>query len=130
MIFENVKQGLPIGDSIDAYSATHQINVTKITYEYCSQMVANTTLRNNFFGTSINTSGQASSVFNTATRNQVVNAIAGKLNTSVSYTPTQAEVNTEVQGLISDMIGQGKTVRDILVGTCMLATSSSTTLLK
>lgn len=130
MAYEQLKEGLPIADNIDAFSSTNKVNITKLTYQYCSEMVADTNLRNAFFGTSISTSGTAQARFNTTTRNAVSNAIAAKIQTDIASNPTQAEVNTEVQGLITEMIGQGKTIRDILVGSCMLATSSSSTLLK
>jgi hypothetical protein len=99
--FANVKQQLPGVESIDAFLASHQTGIAQLAIAYCSAMVDNATLRTNFFGSGLDVSQQGS-YFNTqSNRDIVVNALFTKLVGTLDSQPTQAEITTEINDLLT-----------------------------
>jgi hypothetical protein len=99
--FANVKQQLPGVESIDAFLASHQTGIAQLAIAYCSAMVDNTTLRTSFFGNDLDVSQQGSYFTVQANRDKVVDALYTKLVGALDSQPTQAEIATEVNNLLS-----------------------------
>jgi hypothetical protein len=128
--YNELRDGLPTNGSIEAFSTANQINISKLAYEFCSEMVASDTLRNNFFGGNIDLNANSASVFNLAIKNQISDAIIEKaIGANISNQPNSGEVKIEVHGMIDDLIPSSN-VSNILKASCLLGTSSMSNLLK
>jgi mono/diheme cytochrome c family protein len=111
--FEKLKQQLPTAKSIDTFVSAHVVGIAQLAFEYCDQLVEDTTLRNNFFGAApYNFSGFGSDVdtaFGTGLSTQkqsVVNALYDRMigipvtelddATVLANAPTRSEIMTEL----------------------------------
>jgi len=106
-----LKQQLPSTEGLDAVGPANIIGISQLAFEYCDQLVEDTTLRDNFFGVapySFNGFGQdVSTAFGTGLSTQkqaVVNALydrmigipSSAMGTALINAPTQADVMTEL----------------------------------
>ena len=99
--FANVKQQLPTVESVDAFSASAQTGIAQLAIAYCSAMVDDDSLRNSFFGVSINPKQSAAYFSADANRTAVVNAIASKaINTNLTTQPSATFVDTVIRKLL------------------------------
>ena len=48
--FDKLKQQLPTAETIDTFVSAHVVGIAQLAFEYCDQLVEDTTLRNAFFG--------------------------------------------------------------------------------
>jgi hypothetical protein len=128
--YATVKDGLPSNSSIDTFSGAHQINLLKLSYDFCDQMVINEGLRNTFFG-NLNTDLAPATLFNATGKAQVSNAIVMKaVGSNIANQPSLTEVQTEVHALIDELVADDHTNLRILKGACVLGTSSMGIMLK
>lgn len=112
--FDKLKQQLPSAETIDTFVSAHVVGIAQLAFEYCDQLVENTTLRNNFFGatTPYNFTGFGDDVdtaFGTGLSTQkqaVVNALYDRMigipvtelddATVLANAPTRSDIMTEL----------------------------------
>ena len=111
--FEKLKQQLPSEETIDTFVSAHVVGIAQLAFEYCDQLVEDTTLRNNFFGVApYNFTGFGDDVdtaFGTGLsiqKQSVVNALYDRMigipattldnATTLSNAPTRSEIMYEL----------------------------------
>jgi hypothetical protein len=103
-LYNSEQQSLPPAPQINAFLPAHQTAITQLATTYCGQLVDTQSLRDAFFGTSLDASitTTAAAFFgtttpNTANRNIVINALVAKaIGTNVdtsAVTAAQNELN-------------------------------------
>jgi hypothetical protein len=85
---QNLKQSLPSAPAIDAFVASNQTAIAQLASTYCGQLVSTQSLRDAFFGTSLDASisASASSFFGNGTNansTTVINALLKKSGVDV-----------------------------------------------
>lgn len=104
-----LKQQLPSNEDLSAFGPANIIGISQLAFEYCDQLVENTTLRNSFFGVapySFNGFGlNVAAAFDTYAKKQaVVNALYDRMigipstavGTALINAPIRADVMTEL----------------------------------
>ena len=100
--YDRVRQQLPTVENIEGFLSSHQVGLAQLAIEYCNELVESTTLRSSFFP-GFNFSTPAAQAFDTpGERDLVVNPlVAAAVGTGIATQPSQAEVRTELDGLIT-----------------------------
>ncbi len=100
--YDRVRQQLPTVENIEGFLSSHQVGLAQLAIEYCNELVESTTLRSSFFP-GFNFSTPAAQAFDTpGERDLIVNPlVAGAVGTGIATQPSQAEVRTELDGLIT-----------------------------
>lgn len=125
-VYNEIKSGLPTDSGLNTFTSSHQINIIKLAYEYCNEMIADAALRNAFFG-NINVSQS----INAASKAQIAQAVLNKaIGRSIATQASNAEVTTQVTSLVDEMAGFNKNTSDILKGACVLSIGSMNNLVK
>jgi hypothetical protein len=97
--YQNLKQALPTVPNFEGFLAAHQISVAQLAIAFCSEMVDDTTLRNNFFS---NASATASLSTQTE-RDAIINpTIAKVLGNNLASQPDVAAMHNELNLLIDN----------------------------
>ena len=108
--YTKLKQQLPSTEDLNAFVPANIIGISQMAFEYCNQLVEDSTLRASFFGAPYNFTGfstDVTSAFGTglsSEKQSVVNALydrmigipATKLGTGLADAPTRAEIMTEL----------------------------------
>jgi hypothetical protein len=94
-VFTEIQQQLPSGPALAGFLASNQIAAAKLSLAYCGELVDNTTLRDNFFGTL-----NMATVFDAAAdRDNIVNNLYDKfVIDNVASQPSRAEVSNLLIG--------------------------------
>ncbi len=99
--YATIKQQLPAVETINGFLSAQQMAVAQLAIAYCDQLVEDATLRGNFFG-GFNFSADVATAFgagDSTQKNQIIAALMTKaLGSSLSNTPTQSELKTELIG--------------------------------
>ncbi len=139
--YQNVIQQLPAAEDINAFVPANIIGISQLAFEYCDQLVQDTTLRGNFFNVApynFNGFGQAvGTAFSTyAVKEDVVNALYDRMvgipvvaeGAELINAPTRAQVTDELintaQGgtypgnLFTRLDNAGSSTNDIIKAMC------------
>ena len=154
--YNKVRQQLPTVENIDGFLAAHQMGVTQLAVEYCSQLVGelsdtNTSARDNFFP-GFNFSATPDVAFNTAGRAAIIDPLIEKLlahnlpaaapdyptPAPLANQPLPTAIDGELNGLIDRMAGfcpgacaaePDRTIK-VVKATCAAALGSAVALLQ
>lgn len=100
--YTTIKQQLPSSENINGFLSSHQVAVSQLAIEYCSELVDNTSLRSSFFP-GFDFSVNANSITDTTWQDQVVNPIIDKfLGQNIATQPLPADVRAELMLLLTD----------------------------
>ncbi len=134
-VFNQINQALPGGSNIMSFLPAQQIAIAKLATEYCNAMTDNTTLRNNFFGSSpaaFEFGSVVSTAFGSqAKKDRITNAlISGMIGVNLASQPTQSEAYNSINSLLNDLIaanpaGDATRTRAIVKGACTAVLSSA-----
>ena len=110
--FSRVKQQLPSVENIEGFVSAHQVAITQLSFDYCSALVEDSSLRTAFFGNSIDFNAGVDAAF--ASKSATVDALATRLydnmiGSNIGSAPTYAEVRAE---LSSDTDNDGDGIGD------------------
>lgn len=109
--YVRLKQQLPSTESLNAFGPANIIGISQLAFEYCDQLVEDTTLRNSFFNDAsepylfVGFGSNVANAFDTYAKKQsVVNALYDRmigipstaLGTPLTNVPTRAVVTTEL----------------------------------
>ena len=108
--YTKLKQQLPSAENINAFVPANIIGISQLAFEYCDQLVEDTTLRNNFFGAPYNFAGftdPLATAFGTfAQKEAVVNALYDRMigipttelddATVLANAPTRSQIMKEL----------------------------------
>ena len=119
--YTTVKQQLPSVPDFTAFLASHQTGVAQLAIKYCAQLVADNTRRSAFFpGVDVN--ANASSFFGStgsAGRLAVINPLLVKVvGSNLQSQPLSTDVSTEVDSLITRLVGGGASVSTVTKAAC------------
>lgn len=100
--YETIKQQLPSTENITGFLSSHQVAVSQLAIEYCSELVDDTTLRSSFFP-GFNFSANANDITDATWQDQVVNPIIDRfLGQNIATQPAPADVRAELMTLLTD----------------------------
>ena len=99
-----IQQQLPVNTSMDTFSSSHQMGIAQLAIEYCSAMVDDTDLRDNYFP-DFTFTDSAGSAFDTATERDNISdpLIAGMLGTGIATNPSETYVETQLHSLMTNL---------------------------
>ena len=125
-VYDEIKSGLPTDRGLDTFTSSHQINIIKLAYEYCNEMVNDASLRTAFYGNiSLN------QTIGAADKNTIAEAISRKaIGRNIASQADDSTVTQEVTGLVDEMLGFNRSTSDILKGACVLGVGSMNNLVK
>lgn len=133
--YNNVRQSLPAVHDVQGYLSSHQTAVAQLALTYCNVMVNNVSLRDAFFGPSVNFSGALTSG---ASLNANGEALIARLHEkaigSGTAQPTDAEFNDAVGGLVMTLCSSSACsdtrTADVIKAACGAALGSAATLVQ
>ncbi|MCU7844617.1 MAG: LamG domain-containing protein [Candidatus Thiodiazotropha sp. (ex Monitilora ramsayi)] len=100
--FTTIKQQLPSSEIINGFLSSHQVAVSQLAIEYCSELVDDTGLRSSFFP-GFDFSVNANSIVDSTWENQIVNPIIDSfLGQNITTQPATADVRGELMLLLTD----------------------------
>jgi hypothetical protein len=100
--YETVKQQLPSVENINGFLSSHQVAVSQLAIEYCSELVDDATLRSSLFP-DFDFSVNANSIADATWQSQVVDPIIDSfLGQNVGTQPLPADVRSELMLLLTD----------------------------
>lgn len=100
--YDTVRQQLPSSEDINGFLSSHQVAVSQLAIEYCSELVNDATLRSSFFP-SFNFNANASTILDPEWESLVVQPIVNTfLGQSIATQPDATAVTTELMLLITD----------------------------
>ena len=134
--FDRVRQQLPINDGIETFLSSQQVGVAQLAIEYCNALVEDVSRRTTVFP-GFNFSAPAAQAFDTpAERALVVDPLVARMvGQNIGSEPTEAEVRTEVDALMTRLsaCGAGCAVdrtETIVKASCAAVLGSAVTLLQ
>lgn len=136
--FNTVKQQLPTSSAIETFLSAQQMAVAQMAIEYCSELVDNTGLRNDFFPGFIgNFDLGVSSAFDTSTeRDAVINPIFDRVvGAGMASQPNETDMKNELDSLIQSLSGRhisdgASETQKIVKATCAAALGSAVVLVQ
>ena len=127
-------QALPSDSDVEAFVSAHQVGISRLSLDYCDQMIESTSMRTAFFGSGFDWTQPATTAFvTTLQRDQVIDPITTRmLGTSLTNQPTAAEARPHLETLI-DQLTSGCTAlscpashtRNVVKGVCAAVLSSA-----
>lgn len=100
--YNTIKQQLPSSENINGFLSSHQVAVSQLAIEYCSEMVDSATLRSAFFP-GFDFTVNANSIPDATWQDLVVNPIIDKfLGQNIGTQPLPADVRAELMQLLTD----------------------------
>lgn len=105
--YDTIKQQLPAVETLDGFLSAHQMAVSQLAIEYCSELVEDNTLRSNFFGAFGFTSDVATAfgTGDSVQKNQILDALYDRMiglrgiaAVDLTAVPTRAQIKTELIG--------------------------------
>lgn len=111
--FSTVKQQLPSVENIEGFVSAHQVAITQLSFDYCSSLIENASLRTAFFGNSFDFNANVATAF--AAKNTTIDALTTRLynnmiGSNLGTATTYNEVRTELSSTLDangDGIGDG-----------------------
>jgi hypothetical protein len=100
--YNTVKQQLPSLANINGFLSSHQVAVSQLAIEYCSEMVDDATLRSSFFPDFDFTATTSSIADETWESDVVTPIINGFLGQNIATQPSPANVQTELMLLLTN----------------------------
>ncbi len=106
--YGRVRQQLPTLENIEGFVSAHQVGLAQLAIEYCNELVEDNVLRSSFFP-GMNFGAPAGQAFDTqAERDLVINPLVARaVGTGIQSQPDQAEVQAELNGLITRLASCG-----------------------
>lgn len=105
--FQEIKQQLPSQTDINTFVSAQQVGIAKLAREYCGALVANTTLRTQFFGATpaFEFGAEVTTAFSTQAKKDIVinKLIDSMVGTNMASQPTRAELAPVLNGLIINL---------------------------
>lgn len=106
--YTTIKQQLPSSENITGFLSSHQVAVSQLAIEYCSELVDDATLRGNLFP-GFDFSAYANDIPDSTWETQVVNPlIVSFLGQNLETQPLPADVTTELMTLLSNTTDSDK----------------------
>lgn len=100
--YATIKQQLPSSEIINGFLSSHQVAVSQLAIEYCSELVDDNGLRSSFFP-GLNFSTNANDIVDSTWQDQVVNPIIDTfLGQNIATQPVPAVVRAELMLLLTD----------------------------
>jgi hypothetical protein len=100
--YNMVKQQLPSSENISGFLSSHQVGVSQLAIEYCSELVDDASLRASFFP-DFDFSANANDIADTTWESQVVNPIIDNLlGQNIGTQPLPEDVRTELMTLLTN----------------------------
>ena len=135
--YNTIKQALPVNEGVNSFLSSHQVALSQLAIEYCSELVDNTTLRASFFndGSAFNFSASAGSIATSTWDTQVVKPLVDAVTqyngvTEISSGPSRATTLAEIHALIVRMVGSGTSTTNVVKGSCAAMLGSAALLLQ
>jgi cytochrome c553 len=100
--YQVIKQQLPSSETINGFLSSHQVGVSQLAIEYCSEMVDDTTLRSSFFPDfdfSADANGVPDATWETDVVDPIINNFLGQ---NISTQPLPADVRSELMILLTN----------------------------
>lgn len=133
--YDQIKQQLPSGTDINTFVSAHQMAITQLAIEFCSALVEDNALRNQFFG-NFNFDESSSTAFSIAKRSQITDALySGIAGNNLIVQPTAEQTATELNALISKLSSCGSScaadrTKTIIKASCAAVLGSAIVLVK
>ena len=100
--YQVIKQQLPSSETINGFLSSHQVGVSQLAIEYCSEMVDDATLRSGFFP-GFNFTADANSIPDATWETGVVDPIINNfLGQNIATQPLPADVRLELMILLTN----------------------------
>ena len=100
--YATIKQQLPSSENINGFLSSHQVAVSQLAIEYCSELVDDSSLRSSFFP-GFNFSTNANDIPDATWQDLVVNPIIDRfLGQNIATQPLPADVRAELMTLLTD----------------------------
>ena len=133
--FTKIKQQLPTEPNIDGFLSAHQMGITQLAVEYCSELTnAENNIREDYFP-GFNFSAQATAAF--SNRDLVIDPLVSALlgqtidGKALDENPPEGEVEAELDNLITTLLNAGSAdTRSIVTAVCAAATGSAMMLIQ
>lgn len=128
--YRNIRQSLPAITDIQAFLSSHQTSVAQLALQYCSVMINDANLRNEFFDglfpTSITTAGD---------RSAIIGPLYAKAIGNVMSQPLQSDVQDKLDVLIEELCNASacttaQRTYDVATAACGAALGSATTIVQ
>jgi hypothetical protein len=100
--YETIRQQLPSSEAINGFLSSHQVAVSQLAIEYCSELVDDTTLRASFFpgfNFSTNANDIADATWETGVVDPIIDTFLGQ---NIGTQPLPADVRAELLLLLTD----------------------------
>jgi hypothetical protein len=127
-VYSQIYQAMPVQPKIAGFISSQQMGITQLAFEYCSSLVDDSTARTSFWpdfpwgtgkGTAFNVRSQA-----------IDPLVAGVIGVNLPTQPTAAEVEAELNSLITDLMATPGDTNAIMKGTCAAALGSAAMLVQ
>ncbi|NQD37277.1 LamG domain-containing protein [Permianibacter sp. IMCC34836] len=106
-LFAQIRQALPSVETITAFNSAQQMAVTQLSIAYCSALVDDATKRASYFP-GVNFAAGPTVALDATGRNNVINPlIAHVMASNVTSQPNVADVQTEMNALITRLAASG-----------------------
>ncbi len=106
-VFQEIKQQLPSETDINTFVSAQQVGIAKLARQYCGALVASTTLRGQFFGSTpaFEFGSEVSAAFGTqAKKDLVINKLIDNMvGVNIANQPTRAELAPILNTLINNL---------------------------
>jgi len=100
--YDTVRQQMPSSEDINGFLSSHQVAVSQLAIEYCSELVDSDSLRSAFFP-GFDFTRDANSISNSDWQSLVVNPIIARfLGENIATQPAAADVGAELMTLLTD----------------------------
>lgn len=131
--YQTIRQQLPSVEVVDTFVASQQVAVAQLAIAYCDALVESNALRSAYFP-GFNFSASASSAFDVAGRNLVINPLLSHmLGQNLATQPATAEVTGELNDLIDTLTQCGggcaaDRTKTVVKASCAAVLGSASTL--
>lgn len=125
-----VKQQLPTNENIEGFVAAQQMAITQLAIKYCAALVEDSSLSSSFFS-GINLNAAPATAFDSVGRAQLVTHLHNKLvGNNLTTQPSDAELSTELNTLITTLMNNGANSKTIAKASCAAVLGSASSLLQ
>ena len=137
-----VKQALPTIEKFGTFGPAQQTALAQLAIQYCNVMVDTPSLRNAFFGPSLNPAATGTATFGTSgtpnivNRDVVITALLTKgKNTGLAFDPDDSAITAELDALINKLVsgptgGAANGTGTVMKAACGAVLGSGTTLIQ
>lgn len=133
--YETVKQQLPSVENIQGFLSSHQMAITQMAIQYCDALVADTSLRSQFFP-GFDFSAPAESAFNATGKSQVIEPLLERfVGTGLNSQPSDTDIENELNALMDRLTNCNGTcdsdrTETVVKASCAAVLGSATTLVQ